>query len=213
MSENLNNNGQNPDQTPDGGEGQTPDVQQGQADPQGSAAAPDAGGQSQQAGQPFAVFPDAESFNRRLARETRKRLDTEAQAAGFETWQALLDSRAPAPAQPESQAGDQSPPAQPESPDEAARLRLSIVVGGDKGLPPALLSRLVGNTREELEADADRLLAVVQASTSRGPGIPRAPQGEQTTTFTRAQLQNPAFVREHAAEIQQAAREGRIADA
>ena len=220
MSDNTNpTNPTETNQTPDGGAGQTPDA----------APTPDAGAENPQAGQqpgqgePFAVFPDAESFNRRLQRETRRSLDQHAQAAGFDNWQAMLDSRnTPPPAaesdeQPDTEPAGEQPTASSQQPaaslDEAARLRMAIEVGGDKGLPPALLSRLQGTTREELEADADRLLQVVQAGQPRPPGIPGVPRNEQTTTFTRAQLRDPAFVREHATEIQRAAREGRIVDA
>lgn len=44
---------------------------------------------------------------------------------------------------------------------EAARLRIALT----KNLPVELASRLVGSTEEELAADADRLLQLVQAPT------------------------------------------------
>lgn len=190
----------------------TPDAGAGQ--PAEAAPNPDAGGN--QAGQPFAVFPSADSFNRRVDREARQSLDREARAAGYDNWQALLEHRpqpaAPAP-DPAQTPEPETAPAQaaPATVDEAARLRLAIEIGGDLGLAPALLTRLQGNTREELQADAERLAGAINQP--RGPGIPPAPRNNQTVTFTRAQLQNPAFVRENAAAIQQAAREGRIADA
>lgn len=46
---------------------------------------------------------------------------------------------------------------------EARALRLEV--GADRGLSPAQARRLVGNTREELEADADELLAAFKAPT------------------------------------------------
>ena len=166
-------------------------------------------------------MPTAESFNTRLQRDTRKSLDAQAVELGFDTWQAFLDSRTAAtppasaqPPEPETPPAEPEPDATPATPpalDEAARLRLAIEIGGDKGLHPALLSRLQGNTRAELEADADRLAQVVQRAPA-GPGIPPAPRNGQTVTFTRAQLRDPAFVREHAADIQRAASEGRIVD-
>jgi hypothetical protein len=188
--------------TPDAGAGQTTEQN------------PDAGGN--QAGQPFAVFPNAESFNKRVDREARQALDREARAAGFDNWQALLEHRtqppaAPAPGPAQTPEPETAPAQAPATIDEAARLRLAIEIGGDLGLAPALLARLQGNTREEIQADAERLAGAIQQP--RGPGIPPAPRNNQTVTFTRAQLQNPAFVRENAAAIQQAAREGRIADA
>jgi hypothetical protein len=208
------------DLTKTGATDQTPDAGAGSA----QAETPDAG--ATPAGQsttehPFAVFPTPESFQKRLDREARQRLDGHAQELGFENWQAYLDSRnqEPEPPQAGAQADTAPEPGQPdgEQPaatlDEAARLRLAIEIGGDRGLPPALLTRLQGNSREELEADADRLLSVVQSG-PRGPGVPRVRQsGNQSTTFTRSQMQDPAFVRANAQEIQRAAREGRIVDA
>lgn len=184
----------------------TVDVQQ----PDGGAAA--------QPGQPFAVFPTASAFNERLQRETRKELDQRAKAMGYDTWQAFEASTQPAtpPATTadsgQPTAAESAPPTPPTpGPDEAARLRMALKVASDKGLPTALVSRLQGNTAEEMAADADQLLGLVQAP--RGPGIPGVPRNNQTTTFTRAQLRDPAFVRANAAAIQAAAREGRIVDA
>ncbi len=52
---------------------------------------PDAGAVNQAAvteatPQPFAVFQDAKAFNQRLARETRKVMNEQAKAAGFDDW-------------------------------------------------------------------------------------------------------------------------------
>ncbi len=184
-----------------------------------SNGGPDGG--DNQPGQPFAVFPTADAFNTRLQRETRKELDSHAKAAGFDNWQAFLDTRntqpqtpsaasAPPPSAPEPTAAPTAP-APPSTPDEATRLRMALSVAAEKGLPPALIARLQGNTLEEMATDADSLLALVQRPPA-GPGIPPAPRSGQTVTFTRAQLKDPAFVRENAMEIQRAAREGRIVE-
>lgn len=89
---------------------------------------------------------------------------------------------------------------------------MALQVATERGLPTALVSRLQGNTAEEMAADADQLLGLVAGAGRAGPGIPPAPRSPQTTTFTRAQLRDPAFVRANAAAIQQAAREGRIVE-
>jgi hypothetical protein len=55
--------------------------------------------------------------------------------------------------------------------DEAEGRLARLEVALDKGLTPSQAKRLVGNTREELEADADELLADIGKATG-----PRAPQ-------------------------------------
>lgn len=189
------------------------------------ATTPDAGavtpaGQEPQApAQPFAVFDTADAFNKRLDRESRKLLNKQAKALGFEDWQDMQESVAatrqppaetptPGPAEGTTAAAPNQPTAA--QPDEASRLRMALQVGTKLNLPTALVGRLQGATAEEMEADAQALLGLMTAP--RGPGIPHAPTQGQPVTFTKTQLQNPAFVREHQAEIMQAAREGRIVD-
>lgn len=194
------------------------------AAPVAAAATPDAGavttaGQETQApAQPFAVFDTADAFNKRLDRESRKLLNKQAKALGFEDWQDMQESVA-ATRQPPATTPTPGPegtvaaaPNQPTAaqPDEASRLRMALQVGTKLNLPTALVGRLQGATAEEMEADAQALLGLM--TTPRGPGIPPAVQQGQPVTFTRKQLQDPAYVREHQAEIMQAAREGRIVD-
>lgn len=60
---------------------------------------------------------------------------------------------------------------------DAAAARLELLryqVGSEKQLSAALIPRLMGNTREELEADADRLAAEVAGNGA--PPKPRRPQ-------------------------------------
>jgi len=52
--------------------------------------------------------------------------------------------------------------------ERAEKQRLKVA--GEKKLPSELADRLRGDTAEELEADADRLLAFLKPST--GPGVP-----------------------------------------
>jgi hypothetical protein len=71
---------------------------------------------------------------------------------------------------------------------DAAELRaLRLEVGADKGLTPKQSARLVGATREELEADADDLLATFAAKEPAKPAAPRPDpsQGAKTPTTTR----------------------------
>ncbi|MFF1633966.1 hypothetical protein [Leifsonia sp. NPDC058248] len=89
-------------------------------------------------------------------------------------------------------------------------------VADEKGLTPAQAKRLVGTTREELEADADDVLATF-------------PTGKATTTFTdvgqgvrnenaagriyrKSELENHAFYVANKDDIQKALKEGRITD-
>lgn len=59
---------------------------------------------------------------------------------------------------------------------QEAELRLMrLEVAADKGLTPAQAKRLVGATREEMEADADDLLATFGPKTDPPPKAPRVP--------------------------------------
>lgn len=168
---------------------------------------------------PFATFPDAKSFNQKVSREARKLMNDQAKAAGFDDWQHMQESLAAlrqppakqdAPENPqESQQATPAPPAAQPATDEAKRLRMALSVASELGLPTTLVTRLQGTTPEEMKADAEQLLGIIQQP-QRGPGIPPAPTQNRPVTFTRAQLQDPKFVREHAEEILRAQREGRI---
>lgn len=60
---------------------------------------------------------------------------------------------------------------------EAAEAKLMrLEVGLDKGLTPAQAKRLVGNTREELEADAEDLLATFGGAKKDASGVKSRPQ-------------------------------------
>lgn len=169
--------------------------------------------------QPFAVFKDAKSFTSRVSREARKLMNDQAKAAGFDDWQHMQDALgtlrqqpAQAPQQPENPQDSQNQAENvPQVQIEAKRLKMALSVASDLNLPTALVSRLQGDTAEEMTADANRLLALFQQP-ARGPGIPPAPQTNRPVTFTRAQLQNAEFVRQNKDAIIQASREGRIVD-
>lgn len=77
--------------------------------------------------------------------------------------------------------------------DEAEARALRLEVAADKGLTPVQAKRLVGSTKEELEADADEILEAFPASSATPPptrtpaakGSPRGggdPTSEPTET-------------------------------
>lgn len=175
---------------------------------------PNAGAQAQAAGEqpeeqePFATFDTAESFNKRLERDAKKRMNKQAQELGFDSWeqmQTVFSAR--------RQGDGEQPQAAPAADNRAERLQMALQVGQELNLPVALINRLQGDDIEAMRADAETLQGLFQPQQQQaGPGIPPAPQSEQRATFTRAQLQNPQFVRENKEAIMQAAREGRIVD-
>ena len=181
---------------------------EGQETPNGEGQQPGQDNQSNQqqpaqSTQPFAIFPDSTSFNARLDREVRKNQEKLAKDLGYDSFDAMksvIPQRQPVQA------------AQPTQPDN--RLQTALAVAVEMGLPVNLVGRLQGSTPEEMKADAEsliRLLGSPQQQQQPKPTIPNAPTGSgQPVTFTRAQMSNPAFVRENQAAIMQAAREGRI---
>lgn len=77
--------------------------------------------------------------------------------------------------------------------ERAQRQRLEVAT--KKGLPAELAERLQGTTPEELEADADRLLQFVKAS-SGGPGVPPPSRGGKPTTLDLASM-SPEEIRKN----------------
>lgn len=132
------------------------------------------------------------------ADEMRESLQTLRQAQGG----------ASAPNQPEN--GQPAPAAQPSNDATASRLQMALRVGAKLNLPVALIERLQGSTEAEMEADAQTLVTLMGTGATPRPGIPPVPAGNQPATFTTTQLQDAEFVRNNAAAIQAAAREGRI---
>jgi len=61
--------------------------------------------------------------------------------------------------------------------EKAERELLRIRVATDKNVPAHLASRLVGDTKEELEADADSLLKDVAPAGPGGGGLDQGPRG------------------------------------
>ena len=85
-------------------------------------------------------------------------------------------------------------------------------VADEKGLTPAQARRLVGSTREELESDAEDVLATfpIKAKPVFGD-VGQGNRGESAQrVYTQAELNDFAFFQEHKADILLAQREGRI---
>lgn len=124
----------------------------------------------------------------------------------------------------QQQPGSQNPQSQPAGapgPD----LAMAIRVAAKLNLPATLIPRLQGGTDEEMEADAQSLMALMGQNGSaatpaqplpnaqRAPGIPPVPPTNQPVTLTRSFLrQNPQWVRANRAAVEAAQREGRIVD-
>lgn len=153
--------------------------------------------------QPFAIFPDAASFKARVDREAAKQQKELLKSLGFDSIEAMKAALS----KQNQQGGEQQ---QEPQVNEAQRYQMALQVAVDMNLPAVLISRLQGNTVDDLRADAEKLQALFQNVQSKA-GIPNAPAGQsKPITFTRAQLQDPAFVRANKDAIMQAAREGRI---
>lgn len=168
-----------------------------------------------QASQPFKSFASQDELDKFMAdrakRASRQALNTLARDFGFDDSQEMqeaLHAIRKTPAKGDSQ---DSPQKADRGSDEVGRLRMALTVAGELNLPAALIGRLQGNTVEEMKADAQTMLALLQPGTpAQRATIPPAPVAGQAITFTRAQLQDPAFVRAHKDEILRAGREGRI---
>lgn len=197
--------GQVNDQQPGSGTGATP-----------AASTTGDGGQQtpgNQQSEPFAIFENADAFNKRMAREAKKQMNAAASALGFESWEQMQGVFRP------NQTGDGGQQQQPGittnaqgAGNEAERLRMALSIAQKMNIPAALIGRLQGDTPEDMEADAAALMALVSGQTPATPTqrIPSAPNQERAVTFTRTQLQDAAFVRANTEAIRAAAREGRI---
>lgn len=85
-------------------------------------------------------------------------------------------------------------------------------VADEKGLTPAQAKRLVGSTREELEADADAVLEVFPVKARPYGDVGQGQRGDVPAqrVYTTAEINDFAFFQEHKADILVAQREGRI---
>lgn len=193
-----------------------------QAAPQTPGQPPAAEAQPQQ---PYRVFADQAELDgfvksaksqaeRAGVRKLAKDMGFEDADEMRETLQALRRAQGGNPdGQPATPGADAPPATAAPSPasNQGARLQMALEVGAKLNLPAALIARLQGDSVEAMEADAQTLLGLMGSNTQRGPTIPPVPAGGQPVTYTRAQLQDPAFVRANMDAIRKAAAEGRIA--
>ena len=88
-------------------------------------------------------------------------------------------------------------------------------VADEKGLTAAQARRLVGSTREELEADADDILSAFPAAPAKPKfgDVGQGARGESAQRiYSRSELNDFTFYQANKADIALAYKEGRIAD-
>lgn len=86
-------------------------------------------------------------------------------------------------------------------------------VADEKGLTLAQAKRLVGITREEIEADADDLLATFPKTKPVFGDVGQGPRGESAPrVYSRDELNDFSFYQKNKADILLAQKEGRITD-
>jgi len=95
--------------------------------------------------------------------------------------------------------------------DSLALQSLRRDVADDKGLTPAQARRLVGSSREEMEADADDLLVTFPKAKPAFGNVGQGQRGETgARVYTQSELNDHAFFQANKADIMTAASEGRI---
>lgn len=86
-------------------------------------------------------------------------------------------------------------------------------VAEEKGLTLAQARRLIGTTREELEADADELIATFPKSKPVFGDVGQGVRGDAAPRiYSRSELNNFSFFQKNKADILLAEKEGRITD-
>lgn len=98
--------------------------------------------------------------------------------------------------------------------DQLALENLRREVADEKGLTPAQARRLVGSSREELESDADDVIATfpVKAKPMFGEVGQGARAGSAQRVYTTKEISDFAFYQKNKEDIILASREGRIAE-
>ena len=95
--------------------------------------------------------------------------------------------------------------------DALALENLRRDVADAKGLTAAQARRLIGSSREEMEADADDLLATFPKARPAFGSVGQGARGESAArVYTRSELNDHAFFQENKADILRAVKEGRI---
>ena len=95
--------------------------------------------------------------------------------------------------------------------DQLALQSLRRDVAEDKGLTPAQARRLVGSSREEMEADADDLLETFPKAKPTFGNVGQGTRGESAArVYVQSELNDHAFFQANKADILAALKEGRI---
>ncbi|ROP45940.1 capsid assembly scaffolding protein Gp46 family protein [Pseudokineococcus lusitanus] len=141
-----------------------------------------AGGGAGSGGNPpaFEAVTSQEDFDRRIADRLRRERE---KFAGFDEIKRKADAYDAAEVEKQSdveKANARAAAAEQRATEaEAKSLRLDVAAA--KGVPAGLVPRLHGATREELEADADALLALLPPATGGGTGgTPPRPRPDST---------------------------------
>ncbi len=139
-------------------------------------------------------------------REARKKAEDDLKALRQE----IEDSKKTA----EQKAADDIAAAKAEAGQSSAKA-LRYEVAAEKGLDLKLAARLTGSTKEELEADADALMALIpkaqQAETPAGPTVPgQQPGGAQTPALITQSDLDALSADGKYEEINRLRREGRL---
>lgn len=168
---------------------------------------------------PAAITPPAET-PADLGEAGKKALQAErdARKKAEDDFKALQQQIADSQKTAEQKAAEALAAAQASANDAAAKA-LRYEVAAEKGLDLALAARLTGSTKEELEADADALMALIPKAPEQaadpappaGPTVPgQQPGGQQTSALvTQADLDALAKEGKHD-EINRLRREGRL---
>ena len=99
--------------------------------------------------------------------------------------------------------------------DSLSLAQMRREVADEMGLTPAQARRLVGSTREELEADAADILEAFPAAPAKPKfgDVGQGPRGESAQRiYTRTELNDFTFFTKNKDDILAAYKEGRIAD-
>lgn len=99
--------------------------------------------------------------------------------------------------------------------DSLSLAQMRREVADELGLTPAQAKRLVGSTRDELEADAQDILTAFPSTPSKPKfgDVGQGPRGESSQkVYTRTELNDFTFFMKNKDDILAAYKEGRIAD-
>lgn len=174
---------------------------QPQGDPAPAQTPPDAPATGGQQGDPNAL---GDAGKRALQAEREARQKAESRAAALE--KQIADANKTA----EEKAADALRDAQALAQTNAAKA-LRYEVAAELGVPLAMAARLVGNTREEIAADAAVLLAQIPvATTPPTGGAPAAPLDQGARTTPPGQLSREELAKLSPAELLEAAKQGRL---